>query len=443
MKKFLITFLFIFILSNIYSLEIPLKYEKYTDTKNGFFPRGYSYSQPTLDPGIKNLKLPKLNNKTPIYTTLKIANLSAVVLIDKKDNSKDIYNKMYIDINGNNDLTDDTPIIGTVNWYNEMNANIEFEALDFKIKIDEKELPYSIKARIYTWGIKKGGEVDPKNIHQLNINFTTNFAYTGEFEIDAQSYFIKLVDSNMNGNLNDKAEIVKYSNQSEYSAIYPSGDRFYISKNDGVKLFNYNSLILSDYFLLQNQIYKLSADIVNNKMILTPTTENLITTKLPDLQISTLQLYDEKTKLSIMMNNPMNEIKIPEGEYKILLYSAKKKNVNGTECSIGASASSRSPLTKITKDSKSEFIFGEPYKPVVYIEDWVRQNLKMGIKDVRLSLGVEGVNKEIITSLSIQNPQGDDKKLLSKKYSNRPLEATYKIMQTDGEIVKEGTFEYG
>ena len=59
-----------------------------------------------------------------------------------------------------------------------------------------------------------------------------------------------------------------------------------------------------------------------------------------------------------------------------------------------------------------------------------------------ITLGLAGCGKEQITDLRRVSGTNTQHKL-AKRYSNRPQEATYRIIKPDGELVTSGSFEYG
>jgi hypothetical protein len=63
---------------------------------------------------------------------------------------------------------------------------------------------------------------------------------------------------------------------------------------------------------------------------------------------------------------------------------------------------------------------------------------------VRIGFIVEGAGKERLADLS--RVSGDRTRIelsTSNRFLNRPKEPTYKIVQPDGQIVAQGSFEYG
>jgi hypothetical protein len=85
---------------------------------------------------------------------------------------------------------------------------------------------------------------------------------------------------------------------------------------------------------------------------------------------------------------------------------------------------------------------GEPYVPVVEVPESAKQDLREGSTQVKLAFRVEGSGKEGLAEL--RRISGSRTRIpLSREDRNRPKEPTYTIVKTDGEIVAQGSFEYG
>ena len=71
---------------------------------------------------------------------------------------------------------------------------------------------------------------------------------------------------------------------------------------------------------------------------------------------------------------------------------------------------------------------------------YLRQAAAKG--SLRISLSLLGNLKETISDVSRISGTNTQHQL-AKRYSNRPEEATYRIVKPDGERIASGSFEYG
>ena len=82
-----------------------------------------------------------------------------------------------------------------------------------------------------------------------------------------------------------------------------------------------------------------------------------------------------------------------------------------------------------------------PCKPLVNIPDGVLQKAAAG-RPLKMDLAILGNAHEIIDGIRhVSGTQTKHKK--SKRHSNRPEEAAYRIIKPDGELIASGSFEYG
>jgi hypothetical protein len=217
--------------------------------------------------------------------------------------------------------------------------------------------------------------------------------------------------------------------------IYDEGDAFYITTGD--KIVPFDALTLGDMLLVKDKLFKVSVSTAEGKMTLTPLTENLASLQLAS-DAERFSLHSEDEKHCLMAYQPEKKIKVPAGKYRIFNYQILKKDKQGDLWRLNATATTESPWVTVEGKGKSVVEFGEPYVPVVEVR--VRENT------TRASIGfdVEGKAKEFVTDLS--HVSGDRTQIPLSEEENlghRPKEPTYKVVKTDGEVVTQGSFEYG
>ncbi len=457
-KKRLLAVLLVFIAAVIFiniasaddsQIVIPITYEKYPDQINFF--KLYGYSSVMFKPDAvpdSDLKLPKMVSKKILVSKVKIGDIEYNFILDRKKKGDDFYNIIYFDSNNNKDLSDDSPMEGITRWYGDENCNVDFKALDFKIKIGDKEYPYSLKAQVYSWGIKKGGEVPDQDsrfgmMNNINLNFRLNCCYKGSFELNNIKYIINIADSNVNGSFNQKVNIMSNDAnnfEGEYTPLYPQGDSMIISATENLNY--YDQIYISDYLYLNSILYSVEVKIEEGKIILTPCNKDLADITLPDVQIDKLVLLSEDNSKSVVYLNAPKNVKIPTGKYRVITYKITKQGKEGDTWILAANSTKKTPFFEIDGTSQASVSFGEPFRPNVYVPEWAIQNLRSGVKDVQLSFGVIGSSNESVNVLSKVSGNKSDVEL-SKQYKDRPLEPKFKIIKSDGSIVKEDSFKYG
>ncbi len=423
-----------------FAIDVPLKYQKHPAEPEDFYPYGSNGFTVTLKKPAGDWKLPSLVSEKALYTFVKIGDVERLVVLDKQKEDAKFYDRIYFDSNGNNDLMDDPVLDGTIRFgSNNQYCYVDFQAVDTEIKIDGKSLPFSFSPRIFGYMLEQlaKSEFDEKSVSQyINFMVNLNCSYTGEFKIGNQKYSVILGDSDCNGRFSDRFSVYKFKKPPPgRRRIYDEGDAFYITTGD--KIVPFDALTLGDMLLVKDKLFKVSVSTAEGKMTLTPLTENLVPLQLAS-DTERLSLYSEDEKHCLMAYQPDKKIKVPAGKYRFFNYQILKKDKQGDLWRLNATATTESPWVTVEGKGKPVVELGEPYAPVVEVT--VRENT------TRASIGfdIEGKGKEFVTDLShisgelTQIPLSEEENL-----GHRPKEPTYKVVKTDGEVVTQGSFEYG
>jgi len=426
------------------AVEVPLKYEKYPDKTKSFYPSGTAVLQKTIKPPNGEWKIPELKSEHPLYALAKLGDKECLFIMDRQNTDDFFYNRLYYDANGNNDLTDDPVIDGALRGSpNDRSVSVNFPVVDTTIEVDGKSLPYSFRPALNGYSLKqleKNGYTKLNVNRYINLYLRINCTYSGEFQINGKSYRVVLGDRNCNGRFNDKLTLPDYSKFAQANRrirIYPQGDIFFITGSEKIDMFDEQTL--GDWLLVNNKLYSVNINTAEGKMTLTPVTEKLVPLKLA-MKTERISLCMEDNKQSMMIYQPGKEIRIPQGKYRFLAYEAFKKDDQGDLWRLCAAATLKSPIVTVDGSSKSVLEFGEPYMPIVD----VRRIGEKSSNRASLAFNVEGKGKEFLTDLS--HISGDKTKIqLSEEegLEHRPKAPTYKIVKADGEVVKQGSFEYG
>jgi hypothetical protein len=422
------------------AIDVPLKYQKHPAESEDFYPYGSNGFTVTLKKPPGDWTFPILVSEKALYTFVKIGDAERLFVLDKQKEDAKFYDRIYFDSNGNNDLTDDPVLDGTIRFgSNNQYCNVEFPAVDTKIEIDGQSLPFSFNPRIFAYMLEQlaKSEFDEKSVSR-SINFMVNLncSYTGEFQIGNQKYSVILGDSDCNGRFSDRFSVYKFKKPPPgRMRVFGQGDGFYITTGNKIKV--YDVLTLGDMLLVKDKLFKVSISTAEGKMTLTPISDNLIPLQLAS-DAERLSLYSEDEKHCLMAFQPVKKIKIPAGKYRLFNYQILKKDKQGDLWRLNAAATTESPWVTVEGKGKSVVEFGEPYMPLVEVR--VRENTS------RASIGfdIEGKAKEFVTDLShisgelTQIPLSEEENL-----DHRPKEPTYKIVKTDGEVVTQGSFRYG
>lgn len=435
-----------------FALDVSLKYERHPDEKDSFRPFSFAQVQPTIERPAGDWNLPELKSKTPLYAFAELGDKECLLILDRQNADDFFFNRLYLDSNGNKDLSDDPVIDGTFDGEEGEYCHTSFPSVDITIELEGKSLPYSFWPYVsYSYFGDYGRpdkELKKEHIDEnLRFVFRSNCFYSGEFELDGRSYSVALGDSNVNGRFNDRfpakgSPLEELVRAHARSPVFSGNDHFYLAVGRQPEF--RDAQVSGDLLLVSGRLFDVSISTADSKLTLTPIGENLFTMTLP-MATERMTLYTKDGAHCVMMYRPGTRIALPAGEYRLLDYAVTRKDRQRDEWLLEAVATNDSPPVTVDAGTRSSLRFGEPYLPVVEVPEEIRQALRNGdITDVPLLFTVTGAGKEILTDLA--RISGDRTRIplsTSNGFRNRPKEPTYKIVQPDGQIVAQGSFEYG
>lgn len=427
-----------------FGLEVPLTYERHRG--KSFRPGGSATLKSSLDRPAGEWKLPEMNSKQPIYAFAELGEKKRLLVLDRQKADDFFYSRLYFDSNGNGDLTDDPVVDGGFGLGEDQFCHAEFPIIDTVIEVAGRPVPYSFQTGALYSYFEEDGRPDRRlskeHVDQnLNLFVTANCSYVGEFELDGQRYRVALGDGNANGRFNDQFSGPQDGLPREPIVLLLSGDSFYVAS--GRRIEPYDAHPLGGLLFVNGGLFDVNISTSEGKMTLTPVSESLVALKLA-MATETMTLYTEDRSCCVMMYRPGTEVRVPQGKYRLLLYTARRKDEQGDEWLLAAQATTESPSVTVDPSSDAVLNFGEPYVPTVQVPEWSRQAVREGDSEVPLAFLVMGAGDELLAEF--RRISGDRTRVpLSevKENRDRPKEPTYTIVKADGEIVAQGSFEYG
>jgi len=440
----LVTVLVLCMTTAAFALDVTLKYERHSDEGESFRPFSFAQVQPTIERPADDWNLPELRSKTPLYAFAELGDKERLVILDRQNADDFFFNRLYFDANGNRDLTDDPVIEGTFDGEEGEYCHTSFQSVDIMIELEGKLVPYSFRPDVFYTYFGDYGRPDKqlaKEHIDENLRFVlfSNCSYSGEVELEGRTYHVVLGDGNVNGRFNDKLSVFRVVETDECSPQLGAADHFYLTS--GKEIGVYDALLYGNLLYVETTLFEIKISTAEGKMTLTPVTENLAPLKLA-MAPERIGIYTEDGTNCVMMYRPGTQVVIPQGTYRLLHYTVLRKDAQGDEWLLVAQATERSPSVTVGRGSSVVFNFGEPYVPVVEVPEAARQGVREGATQVRVAFTVEGAGKERLGELS--RVSGSRTRIpLSEENPNRPKEPAYKIVQPDGQIVAQGSFEYG
>lgn len=432
-----------------FALDVPLTYVRQPEGRDAFLPFTSTKVQATIQRPAGDWELPELKSKPPIYAFARFGDKERLVILDRQNADDFFYSRLYFDANGNNDLTDDPVIDGGFGGEDGEFCYAVLPSVDTMIEIEGKSLPYCFRAHVFYSYFGDYGRPDKQltkeNIDEnMTFEFRSNCFYSGGFELDGSSYGVALGDTNVNGRFNDRfpaqgssvEELVEAYGQ---SALFSGSDHFYLATGRQPEARDVQ--VCGNLLLVDGRLFDVNISTPEGKMTLKPVTESLVPLNLP-MATERMTVYTEDGRSCLMMYRPGNEAMIPRGKYRLLGYTVLRKDEQGDEWFLAAAATADISSVTVDGSTHPSLRFGEPYVPVIELSEAAKQGVREGATQVRVGFIVEGGGKERLADLS--RVSGNRTRIeLSAENPNRPKEPTYKIVQPDGQIVAQGSFEYG
>lgn len=427
------------------ALDVPLTYVQYTDDWEGFRVYGGTPVDVSGKAPTGEWKLPELKGKLPLYALLQLGAREHLLILDRTNENDSFYTRLHLDANANRDLTDDSPIAldSPAETY-ENQGGASFGPLDanvsYKGQPEGTTSPVHMSFSVNTWNYNELMALSPDSgefRNLIHVYLSVQCAYQGTLVSESGAkYSIALGDSNGNGTFGD---MISTGNEPMKRELSP--DVFFITAGE---LREYgDSLMMGRQLLLEGRLYDVNVDIPQKRLTLTPTTKPLVPAKLAaEAEHVLLRALEPADTQSIMMFRPGKNPKIPEGKYCPYGYQLIQKDAKGDTWRLRAVPMGNPAAVSVTA-AGGTIEFGEPYTPVISVDPNSLAAMKRGeTTGVHLVFQLEGQSKERVVDL--RHTEGTKTDIaLSQKSSDRPQEPAYRVVTDDGEVVAQGSFEWG
>lgn len=421
-------------------IEIPLFYERPRDANSSYRYYGSSYQQLESTPPVGAWKLPEPKDDQTTYSIVRLGDSEFLAIVDRQSTNDAFYNRILIDRNGNRDLTDDQPLLGkSQSSGREDYFDYSFPLIDLEIESDGHRLPYSVGLRASgTMPAPDGDESYGRYGRRgPNLLVSPNCAYLGEFAVGGAGFRLALYDSTANGTFDDAATRptgMRFGDR----GLYAHGDVLSLTTADRVG--RSGGSLLGSFLAIGERLFHVRVDVPGGRMVLSPPAQAVGTLELPG-PMRSLTMLSEAGDDALMMVLVGDRVAVPAGSWRLFNYQLTKKDEWGDEWSLQGRGTEDTPVVSVPPTGTVRLAVGEPLQAVVEISDmYLRQAAAKG--SLRFSLGLYGNQKEAISDLSRLSGSNTQHKL-AKRSSNRPEEATYRIVKPDGELIASGSFEYG
>ena len=354
------------------------------------------------------------------------------------------YDRLYFDLNGNGDLTDDRAIVGVITGTRQVNTAV-FPRVDLPIEVDGSRQDYSFFFKVLCSSL--GG--------YASASLTPAAYREGKMLLGGKKCHVVLLDANSNGRFSDESRVPSMTG---VPRIIP-GDMLLFSAERSGRTSRGGSGVegrccVAKEICLDGRFYECQIPPLGDKLTLKPSAAALGYVTNPNPGFNAVIYSDAGSVLSI--NGGSSKIALPEGSWRLVSYtmdqfaltksgpaakSLKGKRagtsdrrsatspvvvgVSGRGLILVAAASADSPVVHVRKDDVAPFPFGPPYKAVI-----ISSRERSASNSVRLSLLLTGAGGERCTSIMLAN-------------GSRPTPPAFTIVDAAGKVVEQGKFEFG
>jgi hypothetical protein len=323
------------------------------------------------------------------------------------------YDRLYFDLNGNGDLTDDKPIAAaSVNTPNAALSQSQFPRVDLKIDVDGKSADYAFLL----------GAICQKSPTDAYATVSLYSAAVREGTIAQGSKRTKLLllDHNSNGRFDDTLSVHSAHAASE-------GDLLLVNPNPKNKL-SADATMGSDRYFVSKTVcfgkdfYRMEISPSGEQLKLTPGKLSLGNVTNPSPAYRAV-LFCEEYGVVMLGGVKDQKIPLPEGKWKVLNYTIDASGfAGGAGTAVAATFAEQASVVTVSKEETAKLEFGAPFHAVVTAN-------RTNTGKVSLSLGIVGAAGERCTSFFVNG--------------SRPPKPRFAIKDSTGKMVHQGSFEYG
>ncbi len=424
-------------------IEVPLQFLRRPARRKGkpparrvFIPPGIRYLDKGLQPPPGEWKLPEFKSDAPVYSLLTLAGRKYLLVLDKKDEKSPFYDRLYLDADGNGDLTDDPPVDAPASPRRGPYLFADFPSIDLEIPLPGGKAPYAFTVRAYRRPLPSTAGKRPTRqqwLMRMNVYMTPDCAYAGRMELQGKTYRILMADTNGDGRFGSKEKVLIGFGRKRADLVYISGTGK-INYQDGMEA--------QGLLGLGDRLFRLRFRRIEGKLLLDPLPEAAARLRLP-MKVTRLVLAPAGRSAGILWFDPGGEIALPAGAYRLGSYQALREDDGGNEWILLAAGAKDGPALTAKAGKTLTLRFGEPFVPRVGVYARFPKLLWSRSVAARLSFTLLGAGGERVTDIrSMTYKKSAVPRSSRSRY--RPLEPTYKILELPSlRVAAQGSFHYG
>lgn len=347
------------------------------------------------------------------------------------------YNRLFFDLNGNGDLTDDGVVdaLSTPHAYQSASyASRAFPRVDITIDVDGTKVAYAFRLSVYS-------RVS-SNYSYAYVSLYSAAYREGTVTVAGKPRRIVLLDYNSNGRFDDEFAV------QTSGSVYPSnGDMLMVDPD--TRTYTGTDVSGDDYrhyvsktVNIDGRFYDLRITPAGDKLTLTASSVPVGYVTNPNDGFRAV-VYGDQGLLKIATGKT-SRAPLPVGQWRLVSYTITQAEERDSPArspdapqSIPAQLGTRyhrvtargtgdGAAIEVRAGQTATLAFGPPYKPVVTLSSLSKS---AGVRSARLGLSLVGAGGERCSGLTVSG--------------RRPPRPIFTITSPDGKEIARGSFEYG
>lgn len=418
-------------------IEAQLEFATRKDSR-GYQPRGYRglslRAQARSQAG-----LPKLNSQRPLFVdglTLRGNKVRAV--LDQTNKAAGFYNVLYIDTDGDGDLSDETP--KTVDLQKRGRyLKVRFEDVELSLPTDQGGAPYamSLDVRCYKPKDFESAPDAEAIVKQRMVRCYMESAcrYQGAIEHLGKTYRIILGDTDGDGDFGPGVS-ASLRRQSDGKSYYWRGGAVWMAEDHAP---NYaDRLPLGEVLCLAQTPFRVAFEPVGGKLTLTPVGGGLGRVDFDGLagdDLVNVLLYCKDGKTAVSAFQVAGSATVPPGEYRLGFYTCLRTEPRGAKWYLSASGTPDAAPVRVAAAARAALRLGEPFQTSLSV-----RTQSFAPAATPLNLSIRGAAGENVDNLRLVEGKSD----FTEGRSSRPPAPAYEVRDAStGKVVVQGSLRYG
>jgi hypothetical protein len=354
-------------------------------------------------------KEPKYKSATPFRGIAMLGDRQYGFALDAADGDKG-YDRLYFDVNGNGDLTDDPSIAACeVTQPNQAMSQSQFPRVDLTLNSKGESFDYGFLMS----AMCRGSGSSAYTI----VSLYSGVVQEGYVAQGSRRTKVLLLDGNSNGRFDDVASFEGGSVRGDLLLVNPEPDRRASRDVTMGKDRNY----LGKVVCLDKGFYRTQIGPGGSRLKLSPMKPPMGTVHNGSPSYRALLQNDEYGTI-IIAGNKGQKLPLPEGTWKVVSYSIDAGGGKRGRTAVAAGFHDKPSEVTVAKGEDVKLPFGAPFRAVVSAN-------RTGDDKVYLSLEIVGSAGEKCTNFIVKG--------------TRPPAPKFIVKDSEGKTVKQGSFEYG